>query len=325
MRTVIILGDRGFLGTYLTTELLKRNFEVVGIDDELSYGSVDKPYDNDTHYIKIRDDVATSNLIPLLRVTHPVAIINLAALVGGISYFHKKPYTVLAHNSQVVHNVFEKLVEFVAVTQLPTWILQASSSVVYEQATVFPTPETLVDDRKILPPKSSYGLQKLAAEYYCQSAHEQYGIDYTIFRPFNVFGVGDRDPDDKLNHVIPDLIRKIMIEGQNPVDVYGDGNQIRTYTYGGDVAKALADIVEKRLFVNTSVNISSRNNTYSVRELVTLIGKHFGKDLDINPSDPFKWDVSKRIPSVSRLQEGLGWIPKTLIESKLNDIYEELI
>ncbi len=118
-----------------------------------------------------------------------------------------------------------------------------SSSMVFENATRFPTPEG--EQRRCPPPASTYGFQKLAVEYFTQGAHEQYGLPYTIARPFNCVGIGERRAlGDReiysgnvklaMSHVLPDLVQKV-IKGQDPLHILGDGNQVRHYTYGGDL------------------------------------------------------------------------------------------
>ena len=118
---------------------------------------------------------------------------------------------------------------------------------VYESATVFPTPEGA--QRTSPPPISTYGFQKLASEYFALGAGEQYDLPYTIVRPFNCVGIGERralrDTDIMsgnvklaLSHVVPDLVLKVL-KGQDPLHILGDGSQVRHYTYGGDLAHGI--------------------------------------------------------------------------------------
>ena len=111
---------------------------------------------------------------------------------------------------------------------------------VFENATVFPTPEG--HERQCPPPASTYGFQKLACEYFCQGAWEQYKLPYTICRPFNCVGIGERralgDADVPsgniklaMSHVVPDLVQKV-VKGQDPLHILGAGQQTRCYTYG---------------------------------------------------------------------------------------------
>jgi len=129
---------------------------------------------------------------------------------------------------------------------------------VYENATVFPTPEAHL--RTCPPPSSTYGFQKLACEYFAQGACEQYGLPYTIIRPFNCVGVGEQRalggreiPSGNvllaMSHVVPDLVQKI-VKGQDPLHILGDGAQVRHYTYGGDLARGIRLCIEHPAAVN---------------------------------------------------------------------------
>src|ERR1019366_5816487 len=109
-----------------------------------------------------------------------------------------------------------------------------SSSMVFESTTEFPTPEGA--ERRSPPPLSTYGFQKLATEYFARGALEQYDLPYTIARPFNCVGIGERralrDADVSsgniklaMSHVVPDLVQKV-VKGLDPVHILGAGNQV---------------------------------------------------------------------------------------------------
>src|SRR3954452_3343439 len=127
-----------------------------------------------------------------------------------------------------------------------------SSSMVFESAEHWPSKEG--DERKIPPPLSSYGFQKLAVEYFAKAAWDQHKLPYTIVRPFNCVGIGesrahgDVEVDSgnvklAMSHDVPDLVQKIL-KGQDPLPILGTGDQVRHYTYGGDLALAIVDAVE---------------------------------------------------------------------------------
>src|SRR5207237_5724387 len=112
-----------------------------------------------------------------------------AARIGGISYFHEFAYDLLAENERITAAVFDAAVASHKRGTLKK-ITVISSSMVYENATVWPTPEG--EQRRCPPPSSTYGFQKLATEYYALGAWEQYRLPYTIIRPFNCVGIGER-------------------------------------------------------------------------------------------------------------------------------------
>src|SRR5437763_7720643 len=133
-------------------------------------------------------------------------------MIGGISYFHEFAYDLLAENERILASTFDAAIASWSAGRLRR-IVVMSSSMVYESATEFPTPEGA--QLASPPPISTYGFQKLAAEYFARGANEQYGLPYTILRPFNCVGVGERralrDSDVMsgniklaLSHVVPD-------------------------------------------------------------------------------------------------------------------------
>ena len=122
-------------------------------------------------------------------------------------------------------------------------------------------------EREIPPPLSSYGFQKLAVEYFAHAACDQYGLPYTIVRPFNCVGVGEaRALGDvevlsgnvklAMSHVVPDLVQKV-VKGQDPLHILGDGTQVRHYTYGGDLARGIAIAIEHPDALNDDFNLST--------------------------------------------------------------------
>ena len=123
---------------------------------------------------------------------------------------------------------------------------------VFESTTEWPSYEG--QEREVPPPLSSYGFQKLAVEYFARAAWDQYKLPYTIVRPFNCVGIGEcRALGDveilsgnvklAMSHVVPDLVQKVL-KGQDPLHILGDGDQIRHYTYGGDLARGVVMAME---------------------------------------------------------------------------------
>ena len=122
-----------------------------------------------------------------------------AAKIGGISYFHEYAYDLIAENERITAAAFDAAIWARREARLQK-ILVMSSSMVFESATVFPTPEGAQITSP--PPHSTYGFQKLACEYFARGAWEQYKLPYTIVRPFNCVGIGEgralNAPDDSL-------------------------------------------------------------------------------------------------------------------------------
>ena len=177
---------------------------------------------------------------------------------------------------------------------------------VYESATVFPTPEGA--QLTSPPPISTYGFQKLASEYFAKGAWEQYQLPYTIVRPFNCVGIGERralrDTDIMsgnvklaLSHVVPDLVLKVL-KGQDPLHILGDGDQVRHYTYGGDLAHGIRLAMESDAAVNDDFNLSTAAST-TVLELAEAIWHKIhadGRPFHFVSDAPFEHDVQLRVP-----------------------------
>src|SRR5262249_46149846 len=141
-----------------------------------------------------------------------------AAKIGGITYFHAYAYDLLAENERIMSASFDAALAAFKAGRLKK-VTVLSSSMGYENATTYPTPEG--HEKVCPPPSSAYGFQKLACEYFARAAWDQHRLPYTICRPFNCVGIGERralnDPDVAsgniklaMSHVVPDLAQKVL-------------------------------------------------------------------------------------------------------------------
>src|SRR5687768_2485507 len=185
---ILVTGAAGFISGYLVDELLSHGHDVVGIDNFSKYGPVAKSYDHHPAYRFVQGDAKD---VPLLtELAGDVdQVVAAAAMIGGISYFHEFAYDLLAENERILAATFDAAIAAHTKGTLER-IVVMSSSMVFESTDVFPTPEGA--QLTSPPPRSTYGFQKLASEFYARGAHEQYGVPYTILRPFNCVGVGER-------------------------------------------------------------------------------------------------------------------------------------
>jgi nucleoside-diphosphate-sugar epimerase len=201
---------------------------------------------------------------------------------------------------------------------------------VFENTDVYPTPET--EARKCPPPSSTYGFQKLACEYFAQGAWEQYQLPYTVIRPFNCVGIGEKralcdteitsgNVKLAMSHVVPDLVQKV-VKGQDPLHILGAGNQVRHYTYGGDLARGIRLCMEKPEAVNEDFNISTPVST-TVLELAENIWNRYhkgAKRFSYESDEPFKYDVQKRVPAVEKAEKMLGFRADTSLDQILDEV-----
>ena len=324
---IVWTGAAGFIAGYTIEELLNNGHEVIGIDNYSKYGKVEKSYDHHPKYTFIEGDAKNVELMKNAAADSDI-IVSGAAMIGGISYFHEFAYDLLAENERITASAFDAAVWAFKEKHLKK-IVVMSSSMVYESTDQFPSPETAVPTSP--PPVSTYGFQKLACEYFARGGWEQYKLPYTIIRPFNCVGIGEkRALNDKeiysgnvklaMSHVVPDLVQKV-VKGQDPLHILGKGNQVRHYTYGGDLAEGIRLCIEKEEALNNDFNISTAKST-TVLELAEKIWKKLNGDKPFNyvSDDPFEHDVQKRVPDTSKAKKLLGYEAKTSLDDMLDEV-----
>jgi UDP-glucose 4-epimerase len=308
-------------------ELLGRGYSVIGIDNYSKYGRVTRSYDDDPNYrfveVDARDTDALADL--LADCDHFIAG---AAMIGGISYFHTFAYDLLATNERIMAASCDAAIRAFGAGKLQK-VTYMSSSMVFESADSWPSYEG--QERKIPPPLSSYGFQKLAVEYFARAAWDQYELPYTIVRPFNCVGIGEaRAQSDvevlsgnvklAMSHVVPDLVQKIL-KGQDPLHILGDGHQVRHYTYGGDLARGIVMAMEHPAARNEDFNLSTAQST-TVLELAEVIWHKIKGDVPFRyvSDDPFEHDVQKRVPSTDKARDVLGFEATTSLDAMLDEV-----
>ena len=327
MTRVLVSGSAGFIGGYVVEELLGRGYEVTGLDDFSKYGPVARSYDANPRYRLTVGDARDVELVKRLLdgCDHFIAG---AAMIGGISYFHTCPYDLLAANERITAAAADAAISAHRDGRLRkvTWL---SSSMVYEAAADWPSYEG--QEREIPPPLSSYGFQKLAVEYFARAAWDQYRLPYTLVRPFNCVGTGEgRALRDEavlsgnvklaMSHVVPDLVQKVL-RGQDPLRILGSGDQVRHYTYGGDLARGIVTAMEHPDAVSEDFNLSADQGT-TVRELAGLIWRKIRGDVPLRLAhdEPYAHDVQYRIPATGKAKRVLGFEAATPLDEMLDEV-----
>ena len=325
---VLVTGSQGFIGGYLVEELLGQGHQVVGLDNLSKYGPVAKSYDDHPAFTFVEGDARDVDLLSDLLADCEYMIAG-AALIGGISYFHTYAYDLLATNERIMASTCDAAIRAHEKGTLRK-VVYMSSSMVFESTDHWPSKEG--DERRVPPPLSSYGFQKLAVEYFARAAYDQYGLPYTIVRPFNCVGVGEARALGEvevlsgnvklaMSHVVPDLVQKVL-KGQDPLHLLGDGNQIRHYTYGGDLARGIVMAMDHPKALNDDFNLSTAEAT-TVLDLAEMIWhKIRGNDVPFrHQSDPpYEYDVQKRVPDVAKAREVLGFEATTSLSDMLDEV-----
>ncbi len=334
-KTILVTGSQGFIGSYICNELLASGYSIIGVDNYSKYGRVKRRHDNNSNFRLIEVDCSQDSFKKMfidgqekdLKID---CIIAGAAMIGGISYFHKFAYDLIATNERIIANTFDIALHRFKTNQLKR-IIVLSSSMVFENANVWPTPEG--HQLACPPPFSTYGFQKLACEYFAKGAREQYGLPFTIIRPFNCVGIGE---DKALNeeqvlsgniklmmsHVVPDLVNKCLL-GQDPLRVLGSGVQIRHYTNGKDIARAVIMALESDAAINEDFNISTPVST-TVLEVAEMIWKKINRNKPFGwvSDKPFEYDVQRRIPDTTKAKQVLGFGAQISLSESLDEVIE---
>ncbi len=308
MSRVLVTGGAGTIGAAVVRRLLRDGDWEVRVSDQR-----DAP-----EWMTASCDVHRGDLRSLDEARAAASgcthVIHLAAIVGGIANFHRLPHTLLEVNNGLYNAVFRA-----ALDEPVERLLYVSSSMVFERATVFPTPEEHVRDCPA--PHSAYGFSKLAGEVYCRALHDEHQLPYTICRPFNAYGPGELpDAEPGIAHAVPDLIRKVL-SGQRPLEIFGSGEQTRTLTHVDDIADGIVTALGHPAAVDEDFNISASDER-TVAEIARIVWEACGRDpadFELRHLPSFEVDVQRRWPSVEKAERMLGWRAQIDIESGIAD------
>jgi len=308
MVKLLITGGCGFIGREVTRQAVEAGHKV-RVADNLS-----KPGSNINLPVEfLKYDLTDSGITEKAFKDIDVCI-HLAAKIGGIGYFHKFPATILSDNNKIYSSVFESAAK-AKIKQL----IYISSSMVFESAVKFPSKED--DVMKVPPPVTSYGFSKLAGEWYCSAFKHEHNLNYTIIRPFNAYGTNE-EPGSEVgdSHVIPDIMKKILIDKQYPVEILGSGAQTRCFTHVRDIASAILLCVNNPKAKNESFNVSN-SKEIKIIDLIKMIFELSSPDkkFKVKHMPAFQHDIKRRVPDVSKIKKVLGWSAKTSLESGLRE------
>ncbi len=318
MAKILALGGSGFIGSYIVRKLLEEGHDVTAVDNFSKYGMVKHDFYDHKNFKLVNRDVRNMYPKEFRGYDH---IVCLAALIGGISYFHKIPYQIARDNTQIISHAID-----CTLASSPDAIFHyISSSMVYERVQ---RPVTEEDALNQPIPITNYGMQKLFGEFLVRGANQEYGLNYMIERPFNAVGSGELpavksngDIDFGMAHVIPDFIYKSIVK-QAPFEIMGDGKQVRTFTHAKDIADAFALIVNSKV-KNDDFNLCG-NSTLSMEELSVKVWKAVNSDIplpEIKYVHAPKDDVRFRVGVAEKARRVLGWEPKRDIDYIIKDTY----
>jgi len=300
---VLVTGGAGTIGAAVVRRLVRDPAYEVRVSDQRIA----------PQWMRESCEVHTGDLRELAEARAATAgcshVIHLAAIVGGIANFHKLPHTLTE-----VNNALYNAIVRAALDHAVQRFVYVSSSMVFERATEFPTPESHLADCP--PPRSAYGFSKLTGEVYCRAAHDEHDLPYTICRPFNAYGPGEMpDSEPGIAHAVPDLIAKAL-SGQRPLEIFGSGEQTRTLTHVDDIADGIVTAMSSSAGLNEDFNVSA-SRELTVAEIARIVWEACGRDseeFELAHLPSFEVDVQRRWPSVEKARRVLGWEAQIEVE-----------
>lgn len=294
---ILVTGGNGFIGHTLVRHLLKEGNEVKVIDIKpIKFTHPGLEFVKKSVLEDIRWEMRDCDMV-----------YHLAAELGVINS-DKKPLNTLAVNIDGTVNVFR-----CALGTNVKKIVYTSSSEVYGEAREIPLKE---DSPKS--PVSIYGVSKLTAEMYAKGYVQEYGMDINPVRLFNVYG-----PGQGFEWVVPIFIKKAL--NNETLQVFGDGSQVRCFTYIADIVSGM-ETVRKKGSKGEAYNIANTDQI-TMKELAEMIIKISGRNLKLDITGFGKEtrtkerEIMKRVPSTDKLKS-LGWKPEINVEEGIKLAYE---
>lgn len=303
MARALITGGAGFIGCHLSEALLERGW-TVGVVDDLSTGSIENisHLKGHPHFSYVLDSVMNRSLM-LEQVDRADVIYHLAAAVGVRLIVEKPVYTIETNIKAT-----ELILELAARKQKP--LLLASTSEVYGK---LDKPRFSEDDDLILGPTSRarwcYAASKIIDEFLARAYYKEKGLPTVVVRLFNT--IGPRQTG-QYGMVVPRFVR-LALAGE-PIPVYGDGTQRRSFTWVGDVIGAMLALIEHPKAYGEVFNIG-HTKEISIYDLAALVKRMTGspsKIVLVSYEEAYEAgfeDMPRRVPDISKIQRLIGYRP----------------
>lgn len=307
MTRALVTGAAGFIGSNLVGRLLQdTDWQVLGVDALTDYYDPATKRANVAGMDPSRFDLVVGDLASM-DVEHLVegvdVVFHLAGQPGVRGSWGGQFGTYLQNNVLVT----QRLLEAAVGSSLRAFVFSSSSSV-YGDALTYPTRET-----DLTAPKSPYGVTKLAAEHLCSLYAANHGVPTRSLRFFTVYGPRQR-PDMAFHRFINAALR------DEPVEVYGDGRQVREFTYVDDIAGAMLLAAGEGVASGAVINLSG-GSSVSVLEVISELERILGRRIDIQHLPAALGDVFRTGGSTERARDQLGWVPQVgLVEGLAREV-----
>jgi UDP-glucose 4-epimerase len=283
---ILVTGGAGFIGSFVAAELQQRGYHVIVLDD-LSGGDTDNVPEG-VHF-EVGSILDREKIQNLFDTHHFAYVFHLAAYAAeGLSHFIKH----FNYQNNLIGSV--NLIN-AAINHDVRRFVFTSSIAVYGKGQL-PMSEDMKPE-----PEDPYGIAKYAVEMELEAAHRMFGLEYTIFRPHNVYGE-HQNIGDRYRNVIGIFMNQIM-QGQ-PMTVFGDGTQTRAFSYISDVAPVIARSIELPGACNQIFNIGA-DTPYSVNELTQVVAKAMGVEPQVQYL-PGRNEVQHAFSSHEKIKQVFG-------------------
>lgn len=303
---ILVTGGAGFIGREVVKILVEKGHKVVVVDEFINNIPKDLPKGIEI----IKGDITNPKIISK-SFRGVKYCVHLASKIGGLRFIEDQPATILSLNNKINSAVFEA-----SAKHKIDKIIFISSGMVYNKPN-----KSIINEKDI---KNStftdnyYSVSKMIGETYCKAYHKQYGLNYSIVRLFNVYGNFNKSSKTSgSNHVIQELTNKI-VRGQYPLEIYGSGEQVRTFTHVTDAARGIIECIFNKNSVNQDFNISS-DEKIKIIDLAKILWKYSGnkKPFKIKHLKTFGIDTRIRVPSTTKAKKMLQWSSKITIKDGL--------
>ena len=310
MKTILVTGGAGFIGSHLCDYLLAKGERVVCFDNLLT-GSREniKHLESDKNFEFIEADIISSALPKILPKVRFDQIYNLACPASPVHYQKNAIETIKANTAGMI-NMLELAKKHNA------RILQASTSEVYGDPKVHPQPESYLGNVSTIGPRACYDEGKRVAETLCFDYHRAHKVDIRVARFFNTYGPRMAQDDGR---VVSNFI--IQALKNQDITVYGNGSHTRSFAYVSDLVDGIYRLMNHDNFTGP-VNLGNPGE-FTILELakkVLEIGNSKSKIVykDFTPED----DPKKRQPDITLAKKELNWEPKVELQEGLKKTIE---
>ena len=307
-RKILVTGGAGFIGSHLT-ELLVDEGSKVRVADNLENGSLAnlKACLKKIEFMKgsLNDLSACRKAAKGCQI-----VMHLAAKVGGVGY-NVKHHGTMFHDNVILNTNMMEAAHLEGVKKY----LCVSSACVYPRYCTIPTPEEegFKDDPE--PTNFGYGWSKRIAELQARAYLQEFDMQIVVIRPYNSYGPRDHFQLDKA-HVIPSLINKIAAR-EDPLIVWGDGEQTRAFVYVSDLACGMMLAIEKGASGEV-FNIGTEEEI-KIKDLVRLVVKTFGAKVNVKFDASHLGGQPRRNADISKAKKMLGFSPQVSLEQGLKE------